>query len=90
VTPEFASRWADYLLPTLKRVADERKRGVFAWFNGASLCYSALFKAGRHDELLGLLAADPRPIWPYLIWGGRVLAACRTFVSGNLYYTELH
>ena len=28
VTPEFASRWADYLLPTLKRVADERKRGV--------------------------------------------------------------
>jgi len=75
VTSELASRWADHLLPTLKRVADERKRGVFAWFNGASLCYSALFKAGRHDELLALLAADPHPIWPYLIWGGRVLAA---------------
>jgi len=75
VTAELASRWADHLLPTLKRVADERKRGVFAWFNGTSLCYSALFKAGRHDELLALLAADPHPIWPYLIWGGRVLAA---------------
>ena len=75
VTSELASRWADHLLPTLKRVADERKRGVFAWFNGTSLCYSALFKAGRHDELLALLAADPHPIWPYLIWGGRVLAA---------------
>jgi tetratricopeptide (TPR) repeat protein len=75
VTPERASRWADELLPTLKRVTDERKRGVFAWFKGTDLCYSALFKADRHDELLGLLAADPHPIWPYLIWGGRVHAA---------------
>jgi len=75
VTPELASRWADRLLPTLRRVADERKRGVFAWFNGTSLCCSALFKAGRHDELLALLAADPHPIWPYLVWGGRVHAA---------------
>ena len=75
VTSELASQWADQLLPTHNRVADERKRGVFAWFNGTSLCYSALFKAGRHDELLALLAADPHPIWPYLIWGGRVLAA---------------
>jgi hypothetical protein len=74
VTPLLASRWADHLLPTLKRVAHERKRGVFAWFNGTRLCYSALFKAGRHDELLALLAADPHPIWPYLVWGGRVHA----------------
>ena len=77
VTQERASRWADQLLPTVKRVADERKRGVFAWFSGTSLCYSALFKAGRHDELLALLAADPHPIWHFLIWGGRVLAARR-------------
>lgn len=75
VTAELASRWADHMLPTLKRVAEERKRGVFAWFSGTSICYSALFKAGRHDELLALLAADPHPIWPYLIWGGRVHAA---------------
>ena len=75
VTPERASCWADMLLPTLKRVAGERKRGVFAWFKGTDLCYSALFRAGRHDELLDLLAADPHPIWPCLIWGGRVYAA---------------
>jgi len=75
VTAELASRWADQLLPTLKRVAEERRRGVFAWFKGTSICYSALFKAGRHDELLGLLAADPHPIWSYLIWGGHVHAA---------------
>ena len=75
VTPERASRWADELLPTLRRVAEERRSGVFAWFKGTDICYSALFKAGRYDELLGLLAADTHPIWPYLIWGGRVHAA---------------
>jgi hypothetical protein len=37
VTPERASRRADTLLPTFKRVADERKRGVFAWFKDGHL-----------------------------------------------------
>ena len=76
VTPELASHWADELMPTLRRVMEDRKSGVFAWFKGTSVCYSALFKAGRHDELLGLLALDPRPYWPDLLWGGRVFAAC--------------
>jgi hypothetical protein len=75
VTRGIASYWADALMPGLKRVTAERKRGVFAWFKGTGVCYSALFKAGRHDELLELLALDPHPIWPYLIWGGRVFAA---------------
>jgi hypothetical protein len=44
----------------------ERKRGTYAFFSGTTLCYSALFKAGRHDELLELLTMDPRPIWQYL------------------------
>jgi hypothetical protein len=74
-TPELASAWADQLLPTQRSVLRERKRGTYAFFSGTSLCYSALFKAGRHDELLELLAMDPRPIWPYLVWGARVLAA---------------
>ncbi|MDF6851707.1 hypothetical protein NMT53_23900, partial [Escherichia coli] len=39
------------------------------------MCYSALFKAGRHDELLALLEGDRDPIWPYRVWGGRVLLA---------------
>lgn len=74
-SPEEASRWAEDLLPTLRRIAEERKRGEYAWFKGTSICYSALFAAGRHDELLELLDNDRTPIWPYLKWGGRVLAS---------------
>jgi hypothetical protein len=74
-TPELASSWADQLMPTLRNVLRERKRGTYAFFSGTAICYSALFKAGRHDELLDLLAMDPHPIWPYLVWGARVLVA---------------
>ena len=73
-TRELASAWADQLLPTLKNVLRERKRGTYAFFSGATLCYSALFKAERHDQLLELLDMDPQPIWPYLLWGAKVLA----------------
>jgi hypothetical protein len=75
VSVELASRWADDLVPLLRRAQAERKRGVFAWVSGSSVCYSALFKAGRHDELLALLEGDRDPIWPYRVWGGRVLLA---------------
>ena len=74
-TRELASAWVDQLLPTLKNVLRERKRGTYAFFSGATLCYSALFKAERHDQLLELLGMDPHPIWPYLVWGAKVLAA---------------
>ena len=74
-TPELAAAWADQLLPTLRSVLRDRKRGTYAFFSGTTLCYSALFKAGRHDDLLELLALDPRPIWQYLVWGARVLEA---------------
>jgi hypothetical protein len=74
-TKELASSWADQLLPTLKNVLRERKRGTYAFFSGSTLCYSALFKADRHDQILELLDMDPRPIWPYLVWGAKVLAA---------------
>jgi hypothetical protein len=73
VTQELASAWADQLLPTLKNVLGERKRGTYVFFSGTTLCYSALFKADRQDQILELLDLDPHPIWPYLIWGARVL-----------------
>ncbi|MFP5468093.1 MAG: hypothetical protein ACLGG8_11325 [Gammaproteobacteria bacterium] len=73
-TKELASTWADQLLPTLKNVLRERKRGTYAFFSGTTLCYSALFKADRHDQILELLAMDPHTIWPYLVWGAKVLA----------------
>jgi tetratricopeptide (TPR) repeat protein len=73
-TKELASAWVDQLLPTLKNVLRDRKRGTYAFFSGTTLCYSALFKAERHDQILDLLDMDPRPIWPYLVWGAKVLA----------------
>lgn len=73
-TKELASAWADQLLPILKSVLLERKRGTYAFFSGTSLCYSALFKAERHAQILELLEMDPHPIWPYLVWGAKVLA----------------
>ena len=74
-TQELASTWADQLLPTLKSVLREREHGTYAFFSGTTLCYSALFKAERHDQILERLDMDPHPIWPYLIWGAKVLAA---------------
>ena len=74
-TQELASAWADQLLPILKNVLRERKRGTYGFFSGTSLCYSALFKADRHEQILELLTMDPHPIWPYLVWGAKVLAA---------------
>ena len=38
-------------------------------------CYSALFKAGRFDELLEVLALEPKPWWHDQQWVARVLAA---------------
>ena len=88
-TAEIASAWADRLLPTQRSVLHERKRGTYAFFAGTTLCYSALFEAGRHDELLDLLALDPRPIWPYLVWGARVLAE-RGQVDEAIAYVREH
>lgn len=75
VSAELASRWADDLVPILRRNLAERAKGVHAFFTGTSACYSALFASGRHDEVLELLAIDRHPIWPYLVWGARVLVA---------------
>jgi tetratricopeptide (TPR) repeat protein len=88
-TTELASVWADQLVPTQRNVLRERKHGTYAFFSGTTLCYSALFKAGRHDELLELLALDPHPIWQYLIWGARVLAA-RGQVDEAIAYVREH
>lgn len=74
-TGQLASDWADRLKPTVQHVLQERRGGVFAWFQGSGACYSALFKAGRHQELLELLELTPRPIWQHLVWGARVLLA---------------
>jgi hypothetical protein len=45
------------------------------YFHGTTACLSALFRAGRHEELLALLQKDRLLFWPYREWGVRALAA---------------
>lgn len=74
-TLETASRWADRLTDLVQLVNAERRRGQHAFTRADSLCYSALFSAGRHDDLIKLMGGDPRPMWRDLLWVGRVMVA---------------
>jgi tetratricopeptide (TPR) repeat protein len=74
VSPETASAWADRLVPIVETAwsPDPERRG---FFHGTMACFSALLRAGRHEEILALLEKDPFPWWPYRQWGVRALAA---------------
>ncbi|MBK7903809.1 MAG: hypothetical protein IPJ97_13370 [Proteobacteria bacterium] len=74
-TPEVASRWADRLMDLVRQVHAARRRGQHAFTRAESACYSALFAAGRHDELIALIGGDPRPMWHDLLWVGRCTVA---------------
>lgn len=54
MTPALASVWADEFLPIVQRIWSDRESG-YGYFKGTSACLSALYAAGRHEELLGLL-----------------------------------
>ncbi len=87
VEPSLASRWADDLLPLVRRVMAERRRGTYAYTKASTPCYSALFKAARFDELLDLLALEPKPWWQDQQWVARVLVA-RGDVDGAVQVIE--
>ena len=71
---ERASAWADRLIDTVKTVwGPGRQPGDY--FHGTVACLSALFHAGRYDELLALLDKAPVSLWHYRQWGVRTLAA---------------
>lgn len=72
VTPDLASFWADELLSTTRMALspDPELRG---FFHGTIACLSALFAAGRHQEIVDLLGE--REIWHYQRWKVRALAA---------------
>lgn len=74
-TPEVASRWADRLMVLVRHVHADRRRGQFAFTRAESACYSALFAAGRHEELISLIGSDPRPMWHEQLWVGRCKVA---------------
>ena len=73
--PELASAWAERLLPGVRMMMADRRRGVYAYSKSMTPCLSALFVAGRFDELLDVLASDPRPFTYDQQWAARVLAA---------------
>ena len=82
-----ASQWADQLLPLLKHVMADRRNGIYAYAKAGTPCYSALFRAGRLDELLAVLALDPKPYWHDQQWAAKALAV-RGDVDGALELIE--
>ena len=77
-TPGIAAKWADYLSPTLTTMWDHCARtGEYGYSKGTIPCLSALYAAGRHDELLSLVAKSEyqHKSWHYRVWGAKALAA---------------
>jgi len=74
VTPERASYWADEFIGIVRTIwGPNRTPGDH--FKGTTACLSALFKAERHDEILGLIEMAPYRMWHYRQWGVRALLA---------------
>ena len=69
---EVASEWADRLVAvTTKALSPDPS--LHGYFHGTSACLSALYRAGRYDEIVEILDVDT--IWPYKAWAVRALAA---------------
>lgn len=74
VTPERASLWADRFIEGVRSTwSPNFPRGGF--FKGTAACLSALFSAGRHEDLLDLLDLAPQKFWHDRRWGVQALIA---------------
>ena len=69
---EVASEWADRLIG-ITRMALSPDESASGCFHGTTMCLTALYAAGRYDELLDLL--DTESFWPYKRWAVKALAA---------------
>lgn len=69
---DLASSWADRLLD-LTRMALSPDKDLRGYFQGTTACLSALYRAGRYEEIVRLL--DVKTIWPYKRWAVKALAA---------------
>ncbi len=74
VTPELASRWADAFMPVVESVWSPKATG-HGFFKGTSACLSALYAAGRYDDLLSLIDKARYKWWHDRRWGVQALAA---------------
>lgn len=72
VTSQLASAWADRLIG-ITRMALSPDKSLRGHFHGTSACLSALYRAGRFDEIIELLGVDT--IWSYKRWAVKALAA---------------
>jgi len=70
---ETANQWAEELMPILKSCWTDPNPGNY--FHGATACLSCLLVAGRHQDLLDLLALDRKPFWHYRRYGVEALLA---------------
>ncbi len=69
-TSDVASAWANRLIGITRLSPDKNVRG---YFHGTSACLSALFAAGRHEELVELVQGDK--FWPYKRWAVKAMVA---------------
>lgn len=70
---EVASAWADRLIG-ITRMALSPDPNLRGHFHGTSMCLSALFRAGRYEEIVDLVSGD-RILWDYKEWAVKALAA---------------
>jgi len=75
VTRQRASYWADAFIDTVRLVWSQDRKAGEGYFKGTTACLSALFSAGRHEEILELLDLAPYTFWHYRQWGVKALAA---------------
>ena len=69
---EVASEWADRLIG-ITRLALSPDKNVRGYFHGTTACLSALFAAGRYEELIEVVRSDT--FWPYKRWAVKAMAA---------------
>jgi hypothetical protein len=70
---EVASRWADRLVGLLRTAWSDPRPGGYV--QGTTVCLSSLLGAGRHRELLEVLALRRFPFWSDREFGMRALLA---------------
>jgi hypothetical protein len=80
---DVSSRWADKILPALRKAWGDWRPG--AYVKGTDLCLSSLLAAARYRELLDLLALKQHPVWPWRRYGIRALVAQGSFDEALAY-----
>lgn len=72
--PHLASQWADRMVEVV-RWAWTGPREEFRFAKEGAPFLAALFRAGRHAEVLDYLALKPTGLWSYQRWGAKALLA---------------